>query len=61
MAEVNENVDSQPMSQEQFLEEFLRENERLRRQLADMQHERDLYKKFYSSEAAKNDLLGPQH
>ena len=46
--------DRPPMTVDQVLAELLRENERLRRQLADMQHERDQYKQFYLDELARN-------
>ncbi len=39
---------------DQLLAESLRETERLRRQVADVQQERDQYKKYYLEELAKN-------
>jgi hypothetical protein len=44
-----------PMTPDQLLAAMLRENERLRRQLADAQHERDEYKQLYLSELALHD------
>lgn len=54
-SEPNSPLDPKPMSPDQFLAEMLRENERLRRQLADAQVERDQFKKLYICEAARND------
>ncbi len=47
-------LDPKPMTPEQVMAELLRENERLRRQLADMQHERDQFKKLYLWELAEH-------
>ena len=44
-----------PMTQDQILEEVLRENERLRRQLADSNRERDRFEQLYLDEASVND------
>jgi hypothetical protein len=44
-----------PLTPDQLLAETLRENERLRRHLADTRHERDEFKQLYLSEAARND------
>ena len=41
---------------DQLLAEMLRENERLRRQVADAQHERDEFKKLYLGELALHDV-----
>jgi hypothetical protein len=46
-ADPNGPVKPTPMTTDQFLAEMLRENERLRRQLEDAQHERDQIKKLY--------------
>jgi hypothetical protein len=43
-----------PKSLDQLLAEMLRENERLRRQLADAHHERDEYKRLYLGELASH-------
>ncbi len=48
-------LDPTPRTAEQFLADLLRENERLRRQLADARDERDQFKKLYLDEAAQND------
>ena len=48
-------LDPTPRTTEQFLADLLRENERLRRQLADARDERDQFKKLYLDEAAQND------
>jgi len=47
--------DPTPITPDQLLAEMFRENERLRRQLADAYHERDQFKKLYLGEAAQND------
>lgn len=47
--------DPTPLTPDQLLAEALRENERLRRQLADAYHERDEFKQLYLGEAARND------
>lgn len=47
--------DPTPKTPEQLLAEMLRENERLRRQLADAYHERDQFKKLYLGEASRTD------
>lgn len=44
-----------PMTPDKLLAEMLRENERLRRQVADAQHERDEYKQLYLGELALHD------
>ena len=43
-----------PMTTDQFLAELLRENERLRRQVEDAQHERDQFKSLLLSELSRN-------
>lgn len=48
-------LDKPPMTHEQLIAELVRENERLRRQVADAQRERDQYKEFYLAELAVND------
>ena len=55
MSEGNHFNEPKPMTPDQVMAELLRENERLRRQLEDMQRERDLFKGLYNSEARKND------
>ena len=47
-------LDKPPMTHEQLIAELVRENERLRRQVADAQRERDQYKEFYLAELALN-------
>lgn len=47
-------LDPRPMTSEQVMAELLRENERLRRQVADAQAERDQYKQFYLWELAEH-------
>jgi hypothetical protein len=42
------------MTHEQLIAELVRENERLRRQVADAQRERDQYKEFYLGELARH-------
>jgi hypothetical protein len=46
--------DPTPKTTEQLLAELLRENERLRRQVADAREERDQFKQFYLEELARN-------
>lgn len=53
-SEPNSPLDPKPMSPDQLLAEMFRENERLRRQVADAQHERDTYKKYFLEELARN-------
>jgi len=48
------SLDPTPMTAEQVMAELLRENERLRRQVADAQEQRDQYKQFYLEELARN-------
>lgn len=43
-----------PMTPDQVMVELLRENEKLRRQLQDMQEERDQYKQWYLWEMAEH-------
>jgi hypothetical protein len=46
--------DIPPMTADHVMAELLRENEKLRRQLADMQEERDRFKQYYLWEMARN-------
>ncbi len=52
--ESNFPLDQTPKTLDQLLAEMLRENERLRRQVADAQHERDVFKQYYLQELARN-------
>jgi hypothetical protein len=54
-SEPNSPLDPKPMALDQLLAEMLRENERLRRQVADANHDRDTFKRLFYLEAAKND------
>jgi hypothetical protein len=49
-------LDPPPMTADQVMAQLLRENEKLRRQLDDMQEERDRYKQYYLWEMARNDV-----
>ncbi len=42
---------------DELMAELFRENDRLRRQLADACQERDMYKKMYNGEVARNAIL----
>jgi hypothetical protein len=55
MSEGNHFIEPKPMTPDQVMAELFRENERLRRQVEDIQRERDFFKQLYNSEAAKND------
>ena len=48
-------LDPTPRSADQVIAELLRETEKLRRQVADAQGERDQFKTLYLAEAAGND------
>ena len=53
--------DTTPRTHDQIIAELLRENERLRRQVTDVQIQRDQYKEFYLGELAEHDVeLTPQ-
>jgi hypothetical protein len=53
--------DPTPMTLDQLLAEYQRENERLRRQVEDARHERDQIKKLYLQELARHvDPLTPE-
>jgi len=47
-------LDPSPRTPDQIMAELLRETERLRRQVADTQEERDQFKQFYLEELARN-------
>jgi hypothetical protein len=55
MPEGKHFTEPKPMTPDQVMAELLRENESLRRRVADVEHERDFFKQLYNSEAAKND------
>ena len=50
----NFSPDPTPRTLDQLLVESLREIERLRRQVADAYHERDMFKQYYLEELARN-------
>jgi hypothetical protein len=50
----NSPLNPTPKTLDQLLAESLRENERLRRQVEDAHHERDMFKKYYLDELARN-------
>ena len=54
MSEGKHFTEPKPMTPDQVMAELLRENESLRRQLADMQRERDQFKQYYLWEMARN-------
>jgi hypothetical protein len=54
MAEGNHFNEPKPKTPDELMADLLRDNERLRRQLQDMQRERDEYKQYYLWEMARN-------